>query len=154
MSNLSEMFVKKPIMVEAEQWIGSNISTISTFMATAKTDFIIGKASEGIIQILTLEGIMTARIGDWIIKGIDEELYPCKDLVFKKTYQKPGTSNHKEVVELSEVMLERDKLKELVRMGDEVISDFLPNIGTCVLQDYGKLNDFLLAVESLNKEST
>ena len=40
------------------------------------------------IEIETLEGTMRADIGDWIIKGINGELYPCKPDIFKKTYEK------------------------------------------------------------------
>jgi hypothetical protein len=44
----------------------------------------------GIVQmhIATLEGIMRANRGDWIIKGISNELYPCKSDIFEKTYEK------------------------------------------------------------------
>lgn len=40
------------------------------------------------IEIKTLEGIMTANEGDYIIKGIKGEFYPCKEDVFKATYEK------------------------------------------------------------------
>ena len=43
-------------------------------------------------EIETLEGLMTAEVGDWIIKGIQGEIYPCKDLIFKETYQKEISS--------------------------------------------------------------
>lgn len=39
------------------------------------------------IHIETLEGVMEARPGDWIIKGVNGELYPCKPDVFEKTYE-------------------------------------------------------------------
>lgn len=39
-----------------------------------------------IIKIKTLEGIMTAQKGDWIIRGVKGEIYPCKDDIFKATY--------------------------------------------------------------------
>jgi len=39
------------------------------------------------IQIRTLEGTMTAQIGDWIIKGVKGELYPCKADIFEATYE-------------------------------------------------------------------
>ncbi len=39
------------------------------------------------IQIETLEGVMTASPGDWIIIGIKGEKYPCKNDIFKKTYE-------------------------------------------------------------------
>ena len=38
-------------------------------------------------DIKTLEGIMHANYGDYIIKGIDEEIYPCKPDIFEKTYE-------------------------------------------------------------------
>jgi hypothetical protein len=40
-----------------------------------------------VLLIPTLEGEMTARLGDWIIKGVNGEVYPCKDDIFKKTYE-------------------------------------------------------------------
>ena len=83
---MMQQFIKKPVVVGAEQWIGSNISTLSKFMATGKTDFCITKSDQGIIQILTLTGIITVRIGDWIIKGTDDEVYYCPDNRFKKEY--------------------------------------------------------------------
>lgn len=40
--------------------------------------------------IATLEGVMTARVGDWIIKGVKGEYYPCKPDIFSATYEKVG----------------------------------------------------------------
>lgn len=42
------------------------------------------------IEIPTLEGVMTARLGDWIIKGLVGEFYPCRDGIFRQTYE-PAT---------------------------------------------------------------
>jgi len=39
------------------------------------------------IEIETLEGVMTGNVGDWLITGVDEEQYPCKDSIFRKTYE-------------------------------------------------------------------
>lgn len=39
------------------------------------------------VEIHTLEGVMTANPGDWIIRGIKGELYPCKDDIFRATYE-------------------------------------------------------------------
>ncbi|WP_433568037.1 hypothetical protein ACQP1O_43105 (plasmid) [Nocardia sp. CA-151230] len=39
-----------------------------------------------VIEIDTLEGVMTARPGDWIIKGVEGEFYPIKDSIFRETY--------------------------------------------------------------------
>ena len=39
------------------------------------------------VEIETWEGTMTAEPGDWIIRGVQGELYPCEDSIFKETYQ-------------------------------------------------------------------
>ena len=44
-------------------------------------------------QIATLEGVMTVSPGDWVIKGVKGELYPCKDDIFQMTYEKVGSKN-------------------------------------------------------------
>ena len=40
------------------------------------------------VQVKTLEGTMTGDVGDWLIKGVNGEFYPCKDDIFKKTYER------------------------------------------------------------------
>jgi len=40
------------------------------------------------LKILTPEGIMTCKMGDWLMKGVEGEIYPCKDSIFKATYEK------------------------------------------------------------------
>lgn len=42
---------------------------------------------DGSINIETLEGVMTANIGDWIIRGVKGEYYPCKPDIFAVTYE-------------------------------------------------------------------
>lgn len=42
---------------------------------------------DGELQISTLEGVMTVSFGDWIIRGVSGELYPCKPDIFEKTYE-------------------------------------------------------------------
>ena len=41
---------------------------------------------DGTLTIHTLEGVMRASVGDYVIKGVNGELYPCKPDIFKKTY--------------------------------------------------------------------
>lgn len=60
--------------------------------------------------INTLEGQMTASLGDWIIKGISGELYPCKDDIFKKTYEKVNTD---ECIDSGDVEEEGSLLKDI-----------------------------------------
>lgn len=43
--------------------------------------------TDKVLKIDTLEGVMTASVGDWIITGINGEQYPCKPDIFEKTYE-------------------------------------------------------------------
>ncbi len=73
------MYRKKPVVIEAIQWDGE-----TEFML----DFCKGaEFRDGELYIRTLEGQMHASIGDFIIKGVQEEFYPCKPDIFEKTYE-------------------------------------------------------------------
>jgi len=74
-------FRKKPIEVEAIQYTGENKNEIKEFVG----DCYMGDW-RGDISIHTLEGNMKISIGDFIIKGIRGEVYPCKPDIFKETY--------------------------------------------------------------------
>lgn len=78
-------FVKKPIVIEAWQ------ITDKTFDDPIPNNtHIIGVVYSPLIReatIKTLEGTMIARVGDWIIRGISGELYPCKPDIFAATYE-------------------------------------------------------------------
>jgi hypothetical protein len=81
---------KKPVVIEAIQWNGKNTPEIANFMEVmirTKTSPEQGNPL-GKITIETLEGDMTASIGDWIIKGVNGEFYPCKPDIFEKTYER------------------------------------------------------------------
>jgi len=89
-------FRKKPVVIEAIQWNGnSNRKEICDFVGKelktelhSETAYLAGKSAPlfGLI-IPTLEGEMTASAGDWIIKGVNGEFYPCKPDIFSKTYE-------------------------------------------------------------------
>jgi len=80
-----EKYRKKPVVVEAIQWNidEKTMEEVSKFMNKTRIELSFGK-----LWIDTLEGKMFADIGDWIIKGIKNEFYPCKPDVFEKTYEK------------------------------------------------------------------
>lgn len=79
-------FVKRPIVIEAMQFNEANAPDIVEWGQRSVT-LVEGRTSDKEwLEIFTLEGVMTANYGDWIIKGINDEFYPCKDDVFKKTY--------------------------------------------------------------------
>lgn len=76
-------FRKKPVIIEAIKWNGENIAQVHHFCEDAA----IGPVSDNCIEIITLEGIMKANVGDWIIQGVNGEFYPCKPDIFEKTYE-------------------------------------------------------------------
>jgi len=76
-------FQKKPVIIEAFEWTGKMDEEIQEFLKGSHTI----KNSNKQLIIPTLEGDMTASIGDFIIKGIKGEIYPCKPDIFWKTYE-------------------------------------------------------------------
>ena len=83
-------FRKKPIVIKAMQFIGSNYVYIAEWMISAgQTTYI---ASRDRFSIKTLEGMMEVSVGDWIIKGIGGEFYPCKPDIFELTYDEVETT--------------------------------------------------------------
>ena len=76
-------FRKKPVVIEAIQWNGNNVDEIIKF-----TDAKSYMTTVGHMSIRTLEGNMIASPGDWIIKGVQGEFYPCKPDIFEATYEK------------------------------------------------------------------
>jgi len=79
---------KKPVVIEAIQLRDleiPNLMEIQQFVGLGEDIFKV--VSDGLI-IKTLEGDMKASIGDFIIKGVNGEFYPCKPDIFEKTYEK------------------------------------------------------------------
>ncbi len=78
-------FRKKPVVVEAMEFTPRAATSVATWCKGRLFD----DPEEGgyIIYIDTLEGTMKANLGDWIIKGVNDEFYPCKPDIFEKTYE-------------------------------------------------------------------
>ena len=85
------MYRKKPVVIEARQlgdgptsdtnvseWCGGSLKLVTSDDR---------KSLIPSVLIETLEGTMTANVGDWIIKGVNGEFYPCKPDIFEKTYE-------------------------------------------------------------------
>lgn len=91
-------YKKKPVVIEAIQYNGENFNYIVNWINENWKDSRIQGVSGRVdwspgpppIDIETLEGTMIADVGDFIIKGIEGEFYPCKPDIFKKTYQEVG----------------------------------------------------------------
>ena len=80
-----QKFVKKPVVIEAIQYNGENIEAIEDFVGK-KLSTVMSSDVDVKLIIPTLEGYMKALKGDYIIKGIKGEFYPCKPDVFKQSY--------------------------------------------------------------------
>ena len=82
-------YVKKPMPIEACQWTGNNEDELRMFVGTdIYFDTNDRVKMEGIknVYISTLEGQMRGHIGDYIIKGIHGEFYPCAKNIFEESY--------------------------------------------------------------------
>lgn len=82
-------YIKKPVVVEAEELIPANIIKIVNWI-TETSDVSFKTDGNNIVglTIPTLKGDMTALIGDYIIRGVNGEFYPCKPYIFHKIYSK------------------------------------------------------------------
>lgn len=118
------IYQKKPVRVEAFQlgyqdiplWFQGAIkdnfvSNIDAFLASANET----------IKIRTLEGVMTAQQGDWIIKGVKGEIYPCKDEIFKATYEFVNLRHIKVGDDLAGKMVYIDETNYLGNIAEDII---------------------------------
>jgi len=94
---------KKPVVIDAVHWDGTE-DCLQVVIDLADFDKLpsdgvhvkagLGYAPvDGTLDIPTLEGTMTASPGDWIIKGVHGELYPCKHAIFEATYEPEVTTD-------------------------------------------------------------
>lgn len=79
------MYRKKPVVVEAFK-LGAD-EYPQWFFDIGLDAGVVGELVSGGVEIDTLEGTMHADDGDYIIKGVKGELYPCKPDVFEATYE-------------------------------------------------------------------
>jgi len=85
---VADLYRKKPVTVEVmgplstdnlhavAEWCGARIAPTNPFDGV-----------DGLVLIPTLEGLMTASIGDYVIRGVKGEFYPCKPDIFAATYE-------------------------------------------------------------------
>lgn len=86
-------FRKKPVVIEAIRWTGDNLREIIDFTGLHPSankwsweEYEVVVRDQG-LKIFTLEGGLMATVGDWIIKGVKAEFYPCKPDIFEATYE-------------------------------------------------------------------
>lgn len=82
-------FRKRPVIIEAIRWSGSNLAALrewgcpATYLPpSADNNLIIGTLEDG----PNCEAVHVASLGDWIIRGVKGEYYPCKPDIFEATY--------------------------------------------------------------------
>lgn len=94
-----QKYRKKPVVIEAIRYSGDNLAEVLAFTGkhprfdewfSSFDEYAAHVASDRqLFKILTLEGTMEASPGDWIIKGVKGEFYPCKPDIFEATYDPP-----------------------------------------------------------------
>ena len=130
-------YIKKQVVVEAIQWDGtlekaleiSQIDGLNSIIEYYSTKtVIIGESTSSSantyeeiksFKIKTLEGDMNVSKGDYIIKGIKGEFYPCKEDIFKKTYV-----DFTEYVGADELLADLDNTLESI---ENNLKSFLPD---------------------------
>lgn len=107
-------YKKNPLIVEAMLFEIENLTEAVDFVGSSNFDI------HDVISIKTLEGWMTLNPGDYIVKGIEGEFYPCKKSIFEKTYtevgEEPGTERdcHSCILSVAKKVLSRDEPDRIV----------------------------------------
>ena len=79
-------FRKKPVVIEAVLWDGTKLA-MDEIHAMGGWEHVAPNPPADDLIIDTLEGEMRARIGDYVIRGVQGEFYPCKPDIFEETYE-------------------------------------------------------------------
>jgi hypothetical protein len=76
---------KKPVVIEAMEMTPRNVMQVAAWCGGH--GYTLENSDSAFVDITTLEGVMTAQLGDYIIKGVQGEFYPCKPDIFEATYE-------------------------------------------------------------------
>lgn len=89
---------KKPVVIDAFQFDGDFMNKDRIYYIPDWAVYMVHNGyikyksyAKGELEIKTLEGVMIANIGDYIIRGVNGEVYPCKPDIFEKTYEEAKT---------------------------------------------------------------
>jgi len=83
---VNNKYRKKPVIIEAIQWTKETMPEVMKFTKELGEKRLIN-IDDTMLVIRTLEGDIVAKPGDYIIKGIKGEFYPCRADIFKLTYE-------------------------------------------------------------------
>lgn len=84
---MPKRYRKRPVVIEAVQWTGDNLDELFKLEDFKLNYTYMNGNFDKVLGVYSLEGIMWASVGDYIIKGIKGEFYPCKPDIFKETYE-------------------------------------------------------------------
>lgn len=124
MKVVMQTYKTKPVEIQAVEWNGDN----DVFLFLQKwSNGIIYRETRNVLRINTLEGVMEGMIGDYIIKGLRGEFYPCKPDVFEQKYEAVGDPHNDmwpekgfEVLRITEMPLERTNHEKMLELMDKV----------------------------------
>jgi len=77
---------KKPVVIEAYQWTGKLEECRKEFLKEIEEGKIRYRTCN-ILEVATLNGPVLVSCGEWIIRGVEGEIYPCDSKIFDKTYE-------------------------------------------------------------------
>ena len=89
---------KMPVVVDAVQWNGGDLDALRELcreLGVSTDDPRLVLMPDGSLDVQTTERAMVAVVGSWVIKGVEGELYPCSNSVFRKTYDLVNNRNSK-----------------------------------------------------------
>ncbi len=78
---------KKPVVIEAVQFTEESKDQVFNWITCNRYPYFDTSDGKPMIKIETLEGDMFAKLGDWVIRGVKGEFYPCKPDIFEATYE-------------------------------------------------------------------
>ena len=88
MRDAASLYRKRPVEIEAHQWEPDDLTAsgrVVGWLMAHNADFEIVENRN--LSIITLEGAMLAKRGDWIVRGVRGEFYPVKPWIFEETYE-------------------------------------------------------------------
>lgn len=91
-------FRKKPVVIDAVKFTGTNQMEIAAFANGGEQPSKFEIDPERGLSIETLEGVMHVSPGDWVIRGVKGEYYPCKPDIFRASYDLVGDNGLAEAV--------------------------------------------------------
>lgn len=124
-------FSKRPVVIEAVRYTGDNINEVWDLFGAG---VIYGPAEDDAsAYIETLEGRMEAKPGDWIIKGVQGELYPCKPDIFAATYEaSPDLATQIVITVLADLMGRKGIGDEIYAVDIDIYEEMVAELATKV----------------------